>query len=108
LPHILDTDHVTILQRRTRPQFERLSERLAPLGREQVCTTIISFHEQMRGWLAFLNQARSSAQVILSYGELQEILHRFCQMSVLPYSDEAEDQFAALRKQKVRIVSLGA
>lgn len=106
MPLILDTDHLTILQRRTRPQFDRLSERLAPLGREQVCTTIVSFHEQMRGWLAFLNQARSSAQVILAYGELQEMLHRFCQMSILPYTDAAEDRFVALRRQKVRIATL--
>jgi tRNA(fMet)-specific endonuclease VapC len=50
--YLLDTDHLTILQRRTRPEFDRLSERLATLEFDQVCTTIISFHEQMRGWLA--------------------------------------------------------
>jgi len=51
LAYILDTDHLTILQQRTRPLFERLSQRLAPIEPDQVSTTIVSFHEQMRGWL---------------------------------------------------------
>jgi tRNA(fMet)-specific endonuclease VapC len=106
LPYILDTDHLTILQQRTRPQFEQLSERLAPLSPDEICTTIITFHEQMRGWLGYLNRARSSAQVILAYGELEEMLQSFCEMEVLSYADEAEDQFVALHKQKVRIATL--
>jgi tRNA(fMet)-specific endonuclease VapC len=106
LPFILDTDHLTILQRRTRPEFDRLSERLARLGADEVCTTIVSFHEQMRGWLGYLNRARSSVQVILAYGELDEMLRSFCEMEVLSYSDEAEDAFVALRKQRVRIATL--
>jgi len=55
---------------------------------------------------AYLNRARSPAQVILSYGELEEMLKCFCVTKVLAYSDEAEDRFVALRKQKVRVATL--
>jgi tRNA(fMet)-specific endonuclease VapC len=34
------------------------------------------------------------------------MLQSFCEMEVLSYSDEAEDRFVALRRQKVRIATL--
>ena len=54
---ILDTDHLSILQRCNQPGYDRLQSRLQkhPLG--EICTTIVSFQEQVRGWLAYLNRA---------------------------------------------------
>jgi tRNA(fMet)-specific endonuclease VapC len=106
LNFILDTDHLTILQQKLRPAFDRLTKRMKLVGEDQFCTTIISFHEQMPGWLAYLNRARSSAQIILAYGELEQMRQSFSEMTVQSYTDEAEDHFVSLRKQKNRIATM--
>lgn len=53
---ILDTDHVSILQQRSQPAYERLRARLAQQAAASVTVTIVSFQEQVQGWLAYLNK----------------------------------------------------
>ena len=81
----------------------QLSSRLATVNRDDIAVTMISFQEQMKGWLALLNRARSSAQVILAYGELERMARSFCKMNILSYTDSAEDKFVELRKQRIRV-----
>jgi tRNA(fMet)-specific endonuclease VapC len=100
---ILDTDHLVILQQRVQPAFSSLTARLARTSPADVSVTIISFHEQMQGWLAFLNRGRSPSQIVMAYTELNEIGKSFFEMDVLPFSDEAQDRFGQLRTARVRI-----
>ncbi len=46
---ILDTDCISLLERKGGVEFFRLSERLAQLQLDEITTTIITFEEQMRG-----------------------------------------------------------
>lgn len=64
---------------------------------------MISFHEQMEGWLAFLNRARSASQIVLAYSELEELGRSFFEMNVLSFSSQAQTCFDDLRKQRIRI-----
>jgi len=70
---ILDTDHLSILQWQEQPASDRLLTRLDRLPPDDIATTIVSFHEQVQGWLAFLNQARKGRQVVLAYEKLEAI-----------------------------------
>ncbi|MEO8496982.1 MAG: hypothetical protein ABI614_18075 [Planctomycetota bacterium] len=56
---ILDSDVLSILQRRSEPACGRLEQRLSQLPDDDVLTTIVTFQEQMRGWLAALHKART-------------------------------------------------
>jgi tRNA(fMet)-specific endonuclease VapC len=69
----------------------------------EIFGSVISFHEQMQGWLAFLNRARSPSQVVLAYRELEELGRSFFEMNVLSFSDEAQEHFDRLRRQRIRI-----
>jgi tRNA(fMet)-specific endonuclease VapC len=100
---ILDTDHLVILQQRNQPAFKNLTARLGQTNPDDIFASIISFHEQMQGWLAFLNRSRSPSQIVMAYTELDEIGRSFFEMNVLPFSDEAQDRFGQLRKERVRI-----
>ena len=53
---------MSVLERRDQPRAVALRARLAPLPVAEVVTTIISYEEQMRGWMAYLAQTRSVAQ----------------------------------------------
>jgi hypothetical protein len=51
---ILDTDHLTIIQRQSEPAYSRLAPRLREFSSGEICTTIVNFEEQMRVWLAVI------------------------------------------------------
>ena len=56
---ILDTDHVSLLEWDNEGSAQ-LRERLADLNPDETATTIISYEEHMRGWMAYIARARPS------------------------------------------------
>lgn len=99
----LDTDHLSILHRRQQPERDHIVARLERLPPDDVATTIISFHGIVKGWLAYLNQGRNSAQVVRAYAELESVWRSFCKMNVVSYGNDAKQRFAEMRQQGIRI-----
>jgi tRNA(fMet)-specific endonuclease VapC len=64
--YILDTDHLSILDRGG-VVAQVLLRRLARVPPQQVVTTIISYEEQMRGWLNYATKRQTMAQQIEAY-----------------------------------------
>ncbi len=103
MPVILDTDLLTILQSGSQPACDNLKRRLDQVPDADVFTTIVSFQEQMRGWLAVLNQSRTEKRLLSAYAELHAMLHDFCRLQVLRFDENAQRIFTELRRQRVRI-----
>jgi tRNA(fMet)-specific endonuclease VapC len=103
---VLDTGHLSVLQWREEPACSRLLARLDQLPPDDVATTIISFHEQMQVWLAYLNRARKPEQVVLAYAKLEEMWRWFLKMNVLSFGEEAQARFAELRRQCPRMQTM--
>jgi tRNA(fMet)-specific endonuclease VapC len=103
---VLDTDHLSVLQWREQPACDRLLARLDPLPPDDVATTIISFQEQVQGWLAYLNRARKAEQIVLAYAKLEEIWRWFLKMNVLSFAEDAQARFAELRRQCPRVQTM--
>lgn len=51
---LLDTDHFVIIQDRTEPQYSSLRRRMDRYTAHDFHVSIISFHEQVTGWNAYL------------------------------------------------------
>ncbi len=100
---ILDTDHLTLVQRQTEPAYSRLRTRLEVFPQEDVRTTIVSFEEQMRGWLSTIARSKSKSQEIAAYQRLDNMLAFFSSIPVLPYDDRAAEHFAELRRLRLRV-----
>ncbi len=103
MAYLLDTEHLVVLQRRTQPAFGNLTERLRRKDPSEIFASVVSLHEQMQGWLAFLNRARSASQIVLAYSELEELGRSFFEINVLSFSNDAQEHFDALRKRQIRI-----
>jgi tRNA(fMet)-specific endonuclease VapC len=73
---------------------------------EDVCATIISFQEEVQGWMAHLNKARTSEQILLAYARLEALLQHYRTAKVLPFTQAAQDLFVDLRRQRVRLATL--
>jgi len=101
--YVLDTDHLSILQRRTEPAYSKLSENLSRYSPDLIFTTIISFQEQFQGWMAFINQAKTAEQLITAYAKLQSLLQLFSVSQILAFDHQASDVAEDLRRQHIRI-----
>jgi len=100
---LLDTDHLGILQDRVQPECRRLVARITQFPAPAFFVSIVSFHEQVVGWNAYLNRARAITGVVSAYQMFQDILADFVAMQVLPFDDAAGTQFEMLRRQRVRV-----
>ena len=67
---VLDTDCISLLERKSGAEFYRLSARLAEFSAGDIATTIITFEEQMRGWMAFIAKANSIEKQVSAYAKL--------------------------------------
>jgi tRNA(fMet)-specific endonuclease VapC len=106
MPLILDTDMLSIWESRSRPAFDRFQARLNQHPSQSIATTIISFQERVQGWMSFLNQARTTAKVLAAYHRLESTLKTFCDLHVVAFDQPAQDHFADLKQQRVRIGTL--
>ena len=103
---VFDTDHLGIWQRETHPEVVRLAERMADFEPDDFFVTIVSFHEQVTGWNAYLHRAKNQTGVVRAYGMFQGILADFATMNVLPFDDSAAAIFEELRRQRVRVATM--
>ena len=62
--YLLDTDHISILQRQTDPEYSVLVKRFEEHDSGAFFVPIISFHEQVTGWNAYLNRARTIESIV--------------------------------------------
>ena len=102
---ILDTDHLTVIQRQNEPAYTILRKRLRQTA-ETVGTTIISLEEQMRGWLAVVNRAKRIEQQTTAYRQLHLLFDFFGKLPVLDFDEAAAEQFLQLRRSRSRLGSM--
>ncbi|MHB8900128.1 MAG: type II toxin-antitoxin system VapC family toxin [Thermoguttaceae bacterium] len=100
---LLDTDHLGIIQRRSTPEHANLTLRMRQHRLQDFFVSIISFHEQVTGWNAYIRRAHGTEGVVRGYAMFQEILVDFARMNVLPFDSQAADIFADLRRSGVRV-----
>src|SRR5258705_11295987 len=100
---VLDTDHMSLLERSGVQASATLRARLATLQPAEVVTTIISYEEQVRGWMAYIARARSITQQVEAYRRLHRQLGNYCQIPVLAFDAPAAARFQQLRCTRPRI-----
>lgn len=100
---VLDTDHLSVLERSDQPGSIALRARLAQVPPAEVVTTIISYEEQMRGWMAYLARTRAMAQQVEAYRRLLQHLDNYRRIPVLPFDEAAAIAFQQLRRARLRI-----
>jgi tRNA(fMet)-specific endonuclease VapC len=104
--YLLDTDHISILQRQSAPEFATLRTRLAPYPAEDLALSIVSFHEQVMGCHTYISRARTTGDAVRGYGMLARVLRDFAMAPVLPFDSAAASLFDTMTAQKVRVATM--
>ena len=92
--YILDTDHLTLLQR----NHPAVISRLTALPPEVIATTIVSAMEQVQGRMAQIHRAKTAPEVVRAFARFQEALTFYRTVPMLPYDEAAATHFARLRQ----------
>lgn len=100
---LLDTDHMSILEWGDDARSSVIRMRMSTAGDSQIGTTIVSYEEQMRGWMAVLSRARSIDAQVQAYRRLAEHLENYRLIPVQPFDQKSAETFATLRRDRVRI-----
>jgi tRNA(fMet)-specific endonuclease VapC len=104
--YLLDTDHISVLQLRSGPEYAILSAWMARHSAADLAFSIISFHEQVLGGHTFISRARTPRDVIRGYRLLGEILRGFAAAPVLPFDAAAISAFDGLKSQRIRVATM--
>lgn len=90
---LLDTDHLNVLQIGKGSIYDALAERMNASPDQHFATTVVTFEEHMRGWLAGIRRARDVAKQVRFFQAWE--VHRF--------DENAAQRFGDLRRQRIRI-----
>lgn len=77
--------------------------RLSHISPPERVTTIITYEEQSRGWLAYVARSRTLVQQVDAYGKLNHNLQLYRKIQVLEFDQRAAAEFQRLRKLAVRV-----
>jgi tRNA(fMet)-specific endonuclease VapC len=100
--YILDTDHLSVLERKG-ASAQPLLQRMIEIDPAQISTTIISYEEQMRGWLSYIAKAQTEEKQVEAYKQLKNQLMNYCAIPVIEFDLSAVREFNRLRKAYPRL-----
>jgi len=100
---ILDTDSLSLLDRERLLESSMLRKNLEKFPPDEIFTTIITFEEQMRGWLSFIAKSKNLEQQIYAYQKLHRFLESYRNTSVLDFDEKAAAELEKLKSQKIRV-----
>ncbi|MCI0379845.1 MAG: PIN domain-containing protein [Gemmataceae bacterium] len=99
---LLDTDHLTVFTDARDARHRHLNQRLEAAADEVACS-IVSVDEVLRGSLAIIHQLRDVHRQIPAYLRLGQLFDVLSDWQIVPFNEPAADQFADLRRQRIRI-----
>ncbi len=80
-----------------------MKQKLANLSPIQVAASIISYEEQIRGWLSYIAKVKTVEQQVEAYKKLRKQLKNYCALPILEFDLQAAQEFQRLRKVYPRL-----
>lgn len=96
---ILDTDHISLLQRGNPEVIARATQKTA----DEIAITIVTAEELIRGWLAVIRRAKSLEALGKGYIKLAETLTFLSEIQVVNFDPRAQAVYGQLRDRRLRI-----
>jgi len=100
--YILDTDHLSLIQRNGQ-EGKRILTKLAAVETLEVSVTVITYEEQVRGRLTVLSKAKMLDEQVFAYQGLQQLTTNYQSIVIIPFSRTAALEHQRLRKAYPRI-----
>jgi tRNA(fMet)-specific endonuclease VapC len=99
LQFLLDTDHLTLLERSHPPLLQRMGQQ--PPG--AIGVSAVTAEEALRGRLGYLARPLRGASLVRAYALLIGTIQLLNQLPTVPFDDPAEAAWQQLRAQRLRV-----
>ena len=106
--YLLDTDHLSILQRQAGKDYNNLAKRMAQHPISDFAISIVTFHEHMLGSHAYINRARTSSEVMKGYEIMARIVSDFKVLPIVSFDAGAATEYAELESQRIQLAKMDA
>lgn len=106
MKYLLDTDHLSVLQRKAGDDYSNLSTRIAHHSLSDFAVSIVTFHEQMLGCHAYINRDRSLNDVVKGYEMMARLVNDFKVLPILPFDAGAAATFEQLKAQRIQLAKM--
>jgi len=96
---------MSLLERADSREAHQIRNRLGHLlpSSGEVVTTIVTFEEEVRGWMARLARSNSLSWQVENYQRLNRLLDNYRNIIVLEFDEKAALQFQTLFKTRIRV-----
>jgi tRNA(fMet)-specific endonuclease VapC len=103
MKYLLDTDHLSIVQRKAGAEYLRLSTWMAQASAQDFACCVISLHEQVLGAHNFINQARGSSGLVRGYELLERLPRDYLSFALLPFDNMSATIYDRLLGLNLRV-----
>ena len=103
MPVILDTNIVSLLREHDSPMSARIVHRMKRVPAPDIWTSVVSYQEQLKGWLAAINRPHNDQHLLRAYEALQNTLITFSRFPVMPFDESALKIFRDLKSQQLGV-----
>jgi tRNA(fMet)-specific endonuclease VapC len=94
--YLLDTDHISLIQRGG-AEGQRILAKLTNFREDEIGVTVITYEEQIKGWLKALSAAKRREETAFGYLGLKQTARDFCSIEILSFDLAAIAQYENLR-----------
>lgn len=108
MKYLLDTDHLSILQRQTGKDYSNLSTRMAQYPLSDFAVSIVTFHEQMLGCHAYINRERTLNDIVKGYEMMAQLVSDFKVLPLISFDAGAATTFHQLKSQRLQLAKMDA
>ncbi|MEM7581048.1 MAG: type II toxin-antitoxin system VapC family toxin [Mastigocoleus sp.] len=108
MKYLLDTDHLSILQRQSGQDFINLSNRMSDYPLSDFAVSIVTFHEQILGSHAYINRAGNSDKVVKGYEMMMRLINDFKVLPFVSFDAVAAKAFDQLQSQRIQLPKMDA
>ena len=108
MTYLLDTDHLSLLQRKRGAAYQNIYKRINQHSASSFAISIISIQEQMLGCHAYINRSRNLKDMVKGYDMMSRLVRDFQTAIVLPFDELAARQLEQLEARQIRIGKMDA
>ena len=106
MKYVLDTDHISLIQRKQNPEYRAIQAKFARHARDEIYPSVVSFHEQILGRHNYISRARTNHDLISGYKLLHETLLSYQSGSLLDMDIAAVATLDQLIANRVRLKTM--
>ncbi|MGV0026105.1 type II toxin-antitoxin system VapC family toxin [Phormidesmis priestleyi] len=106
--YLLDTDHLSILQRQAGQDYTNLATRIAHHSLSDFAISTVTFHEQMLGSHTYINRARNMNDVVKGYEMMARLVSDFKVLPLVSFDADAVKTLNQIQSQRIQLAKMDA